>query len=282
MPPKRHISLGTIPTSKPSSRPSSRHIISRGPPDLDIEQVPEPPAVGVMDVTPQVTNCPQKPSAQSRSDNENVLQAAAEACQEITDPVNERVVRLENSFPGLVVANEDAMARLAAMEDLLRKSIEQPRTSVEDVVTLRGDVNRVHELNSNLTRSIARIEETLAKRKEIGTASNAESLKNTVPGTLNKNGDQAPDQSLDVGLEGGHTPGYTRDIQSRSNSRHMSRSYSRSARSHQRSSPLSGIRVTMTPVQARPKATRIILDGPAVAQNAVWTTRQVTRSPYRK
>ena len=160
-----------------------------------------------MDVTPQATNFPQKPSAQSRSDNENVLQAAAEACQEITDPVNERVVRLENSFPGLVVANEDAMARLAAMEELLRKSIEQPRTSVEDVVTLRGDVNRVHELNSNLTRSIARIEETLAKRQEIGTASNAEFLKNSVPGTLNTGGDQAPDEPLDDGLEGGHTPG---------------------------------------------------------------------------
>ena len=65
------------------------------------------------------------------------------------------------------MTNEDAFARLAAMEALLDKAIQQPSEVVQDVVTLRSDVNRIHELYSVTARSLARIERALAVRRDV-------------------------------------------------------------------------------------------------------------------
>ena len=60
------------------------------------------------------------------------------------------------------MTNEYAFARLAAMEALLDKDIQQPAEIVQDVVTLRSDVNRIDKLNSVTARSLARIEQARA------------------------------------------------------------------------------------------------------------------------
>ena len=66
---------------------------------------------------------------------------------ELTAPVAGRVNDLEKAIPSLLVTNEDVFARLAAMEAILEKAIQQPAEFVQDVVTLRSDVNRINELN---------------------------------------------------------------------------------------------------------------------------------------
>ena len=60
------------------------------------------------------------------------------------------------------MTNEYAFAPLAAMEALLDKDIQQPAEIVQDVVTLRSDVNRIDKLNSVTARSLARIEQARA------------------------------------------------------------------------------------------------------------------------
>ena len=82
-------------------------------------------------------------------------------------PVTGRVNGLEKVIPRLLVTNEDAFARLASMEALLDKSIQEPAAVVQDVVTLRSDVNRIHELNSVTARSLASIEQALAVRRDV-------------------------------------------------------------------------------------------------------------------
>ena len=150
--PPRHISSGTIPKS--TSRPTSRHTRSRVPPeDLAIEDIPEPPVAALQSEAPQESAESQQQVASSRPGNEDVLEAAAKACMEITAPVAGRVINLEKAIPNLLVTNEEAFARLAAMEALLDKAIQQPSEVVQDVVTLRSDVNRIHELNSVTARS---------------------------------------------------------------------------------------------------------------------------------
>ena len=48
---------------------------------------------------------------------------------------------MEKAIPSLLVMNEDAFARLAAMEALLDKAIQQPAEVVQYIVTLWSDVN---------------------------------------------------------------------------------------------------------------------------------------------
>ena len=95
------------------------------------------------------------------------MEAAAKACTELTAPVAGRLKNLEKAIPNLLVTNEDAFARMAAMEALLDKAIQQTAEGVQDVVTLRSDVNRIEELNSATARSLARIEQALAVRRDV-------------------------------------------------------------------------------------------------------------------
>ena len=53
------------------------------------------------------------------------------------------------------------------MEALLDKAIQQPAEVVQDIVTLRSDVNRIQELNSTTARSLYRIEQALAVRRDV-------------------------------------------------------------------------------------------------------------------
>ena len=64
---------------------------------------------------------------------------------------------MEEAIPSLLVTNEDAFSRLAAMEALFDKAIQQSAEVVQDVVTLRSDVNQINELNSITAQSLARI-----------------------------------------------------------------------------------------------------------------------------
>ena len=71
------------------------------------------------------------------------MEAATKACTELTAPVAGRVKNLEKAIPSLLVKNEDSFARLDSMEALLYKAIQQPSEIVQDVVTLRSDVNLI-------------------------------------------------------------------------------------------------------------------------------------------
>ena len=53
------------------------------------------------------------------------------------------------------------------MEALLDKAIKQTAAIGQDIVSLRSDVNRIHELNSTTARPLARIEQALAVRRYI-------------------------------------------------------------------------------------------------------------------
>ena len=76
------------------------------------------------------------------------MQAPAKACTELPSPVAGRVNDLEKVILSVLVTNEDAFARMAAMEALLEKVNQRPVQVVQDIVTLRSDVNRIHELIS--------------------------------------------------------------------------------------------------------------------------------------
>ena len=120
--PPRHISSGTIPKS--SSRPPSRHTRSRGPPqDSAIEDIPEPPAVAQQSEAPQEPAPSQQEVASSHPGNEDVLEAAAKTCTEISAPFAGCVINLQKAIPSLLVTNEDAFARLAAIEALLENCL---------------------------------------------------------------------------------------------------------------------------------------------------------------
>jgi len=232
--PPRHISSGTIPKS--TSRPTSRHTRSRGPPeDLAIEDIPEPPVAALPSEAPQESAGSQQRVASSRPGNEDVLEAAAKACTEITAPVAGRVNHLEKAIPSLLVTNEDAFARLAAMEALLDKAIQQPAEVVQDVVTLRSDVNRIHELNSVTARSLARIEQALAVRRDV-----QEALQEA-GNTANDTSANAFDENL-LSENNGDEHHDVRGDEPRSHSRRGSRSNSRHTRSQPRATPISGIR----------------------------------------
>ena len=92
------------------------------------------------------------------------MQAAAKGCTELTAPGVGSVNDLEKAIPNLLVTNEDSFGRLAAMEAILNKAIQQPTDVVQDVVTIRSDVNRIHELNLTTARSFARIKQAVAAR----------------------------------------------------------------------------------------------------------------------
>ena len=215
--PPRNISSGTIPKS--TSRPQSRHNRSRGPPpDVAIEEVPEQPIFGAQTEAPQEPARSRRLTASRHPRNEDVLQAAAKACTELTAPIAGRVNDLKKAIPSLLVTNEDAFARLATMEALLDKAIKQPADVVQDGVTLWSDVNRIHELSSVTARSLARIEQALAVRREIQEAVQVARYTATVKGTLNDTNKKELDEDLED-KDNGDGPHNIRSCRHRSQSR---------------------------------------------------------------
>ena len=70
------------------------------------------------------------------------------------------------------------------MEALLDKAIQKPAEVVQDIVTLRNDVNRIHELNSKTARSLSRMEQVLAVSRDIQEAMQVARDTSTVQETL--------------------------------------------------------------------------------------------------
>ena len=86
------------------------------------------------------------------------------ACTEITAPVAGLVNDLEKEILNLFAKNEDTFRRLAVMEAFLDKEIQKPAEVVQGIVSLRSDVNQIHELNPTTAQALDTIEQTLTIR----------------------------------------------------------------------------------------------------------------------
>ena len=150
-PPK---SSGTIPSASRKPRTSVRNTrstraLSASADTPNPDDVPAPVGPSGTRATPQL---PLTPHRVSRTGNEN-LETMDEACDRHTQPFNERVKGIEDSLPGLRLAIEDSIARLA--------QVEQSGAKIDQVTQIQHSLGELNTTISSFKDVVESVKTTL-------------------------------------------------------------------------------------------------------------------------